>query len=158
MQDRGFESNPLANFVVGLTFYEMWYSAIPEDMQLKELSESSSPMQSLMSGGSYISAVKTEGHDALDLNFSVACDSNSSIGNEKNGLKVINGSRQISMEVDYKEQKTPASGFRKQALYMKPAESSGHEGFSFSNQGDAIPTKSIFYTCGASPIPEFYIF
>lgn len=158
MQERGFESNPLANFVVGLTFYEMWYSAIPEDMQLKELSESSSPMQSLMSEGSYMSVVKTEGHDALDPNSPVACDSNSSIGNEKYCLKVIDGCRQISMEVDYKEQKTPGSGFQAQAFYIKPAESSGHEVFSFPNHSDAIPINSIFYTRGASPIPEFYIF
>lgn len=157
MQERGFESNPLANFVVGLTFYEIWYSAIPEDMQLKELSESSSPMQSPISVGSYMSAEKTEGHEAdeaQDRNFPIECDSNSSIGNEKAGLKVTDGSREIFMEVDCKELKTPGSGFQAQAFHIKPSESSGHEGFSFPNHSDDIPANSIFYTRGMSPIPE----
>lgn len=157
MQERGFESNSLLNLIVGLTFYELWYSAIPKDMQLGELSKSGSPMQSQVSEGRrYLSVENYEGYEAVeaqDRNFPLECDSITSIGNEKDGLKVQNNqSKDVFMEVDYKEQeKTPVPGFQAQGFYIKPSESSGHEGSS-PNHIDHIPTASIFYTRGAFSI------
>lgn len=159
MQEYGFESDAVSNLVVGLTFFQLWYSTIPKEMQLGELSKCATPMQSEMSEGRFsLSMENSDGHDAIELqgtNFSLECDSISSVGNGKDYFdsNVIRN-REVSMDVDDNMHKgSPRYSFQAQDFYMNPAERSGDEEPTCSFHGDDIPRTSIFYTHG-----EFFIF
>ncbi|KAA8523951.1 hypothetical protein F0562_010374 [Nyssa sinensis] len=143
MQEREFGSDPISNMVVGLTFYQLWYSAIPKEMQLKDLDESFTPLHSEMSGTIFNTPKNSVGHDAVDIH-----EADSSIKE-----KDIHGAdspfhcdsyTSIMLEKD----NALDQSFKRQGFYMNTVKESGQEKSSFSNHGDDMPHASIFYAHG----------
>ncbi|CAH9104402.1 unnamed protein product [Cuscuta epithymum] len=87
MQERGFESDPISNLVVGLTFYELWYSSLPAEMHLGKQEELESNTQPEISQDNMFMSIvdskwqgASEGKKPSSL---ITCDSNTSIRNDK---------------------------------------------------------------------------
>lgn len=136
MQKRGFESDPVSNLVVGLTFYHLWYSGLPKELQWTELDTFDNSKQSEMPGdGIY------KGYDAFEAGgakSSLQCYSNTSIANGKQVL-----------EEDVNQLKeSRRRHFQPLDFYMNSAEESGHEKCFFSNTSGDMPQVSIFDTHG----------
>lgn len=153
MQEQGFESDSISNLLVGLTFYQLWYSTIPKEFQLEEFNRSNTPLQSHISQDeTYVSSENSNGHDALNADGRgslLEYDSNTSVGNEKDILKLyVDGNMEVSADVNVELQKEVSQG---SFQATSSAERSGNE-VSFSpNLPDGIPNASIFYTCGLPP-------
>ncbi|XP_022897250.1 uncharacterized protein LOC111410889 [Olea europaea var. sylvestris] len=155
MQERGFESDPISNLVVGLAFFQLWYSGLPKELQLTELDSSSNPNQSEVPDRNYMSIDNSKEHDAFEAGgakFSLQCDSNTSIANDKELLEDDVSCPKESMDVDDNEVKDTAHcSFQPQDLHMDSAEKSGDEEYSFSNHSGNLPRVSIFHTRGLPP-------
>lgn len=153
MQERGFESDPVSNLVVGLTFYQLWYSTIPKELHLPELDRHDSPVQSEnFEDRIYMSILNSEGHDAVEgqeANSPLHCDSNTSIRNDKEISGVdLSQLRQVPVVFDDNVPgETRNDNFQAQDFYMNSAERSDHEGSSMGHSGD-VPYHSIFYSRG----------
>ncbi|KAL2476390.1 hypothetical protein Adt_37126 [Abeliophyllum distichum] len=156
MQERGFESDPVSNLVVGLAFCHLWYSGLPKELQLTELDSSGNSKQSEMpADGIYMSIDNSKGRDALEAGgakSSLQCDSNTSIANDKEVLEDDGNHPNESMDIDdNKLKESTHCCFQPQDFYMNSAEESGHEEYSFSNYSGDLPHASIFYTHGLPP-------
>ncbi|XP_009615959.1 uncharacterized protein [Nicotiana tomentosiformis] len=153
MQERGFESDPVSNLVVGLTFYQLWYSTIPKELHLPELDRHDSPVQSEnFEDRIYMSILNSEGHDAVEgqeANSPLHCDSNTSIRNDKE-ISGVDLSQQRQVPVVFDDNvlgETRNDNFQAQDIYMNSAERSDREGSSMGHSGD-VPYHSIFYSRG----------
>ncbi|KAL3503159.1 hypothetical protein ACH5RR_037608 [Cinchona calisaya] len=156
MQENGFESDAVSNLVVGLTFLQLWYSSTPKEMQLGELSERATSMQSEMSEGRIsMSLENSEGHNAVEsqaTNDPLRYDSNTSIGNEKDYLEIdVDQNREVSMDVNDNMGAESRQQSYQADFYMHFSERSGHEESTSQFQGDGVPRTSIFYTHGLPP-------
>lgn len=130
MQQPEFGNDPVSNMVVGLTFCQLWYSSIPEELQLRDSEEAYHPVQTEMSETRFdVSLENYEGHDATDTReagSSFKPDSDTSVRNDKD----------VALNDDVHHQS--------QGFYMDPAEDSGHGNYSFSNHGDDMQYESNF--------------
>ncbi|WMV60449.1 hypothetical protein MTR67_053834 [Solanum verrucosum] len=149
MQQRGFGSDPVSNLVVGLAFYQLWYSTIPKELQLQELDRFDSTVQSeTFEDRIFMSILNSEGHDAVEgqeTNSPFHCDSNTSVRNDKEILGVdVSQQREVSMvNDDNVPGETQNDNFQPQDFYLNSAERSDHEGSSMDQSGD-VPYHSIF--------------
>lgn len=150
MQERGFDSDPVSNLVVGLVFYQLWYSTIPKELHLQELDSFDSMVQSeTFEDRIFMSILNSEGHDAVEgqeANSPFHSDSNTSIRNDKEILGVyVSQQREVAMvDDDNVLGETQNDNFQPQDSYMNSAERSDHEGPSMDQSGD-VPYHSIFY-------------
>ncbi|PHU18282.1 hypothetical protein BC332_13977 [Capsicum chinense] len=153
MQERGFESEPVSNLVVGLVFYQLWYSTIPKELHLQELDRFDSAVQSeTFEERIVMSILNSDGHDAVEgqeANSPFRCDSNTSVRNDKEILGVdVSQQREVLMANDDNVSgETQNDNFQPQDFYMNSDESSDHEGSSMDQSGD-VPYHSIFYNRG----------
>lgn len=95
LQETDFTSDPIANLVAGLAFSHLWYNSIQKEMQLHESLDSTTPVQSGMSGIDH-----SEGQCVVEVQDSGSAferDSNTSIRIGKS----IDLNKQVPMEVDY---------------------------------------------------------
>lgn len=90
VQDRECATEPTVNLIHGLILYHLWYSSLPEDMQIKGFDiQTSSEVNHMAFNDSYEEAdvlESSDDHDAVDIEdnkFSSHCASESSIGNNK---------------------------------------------------------------------------
>ncbi|OAY83857.1 hypothetical protein ACMD2_15426 [Ananas comosus] len=90
VQDRECATEPTVNLIHGLILYHLWYSSLPEDMQIKGFDiQTSSEVNHMAFNDSYEEAdmlESSEDHDAVNIEdnkFSSHCASESSIGNNK---------------------------------------------------------------------------
>ncbi|XP_073058267.1 uncharacterized protein [Primulina eburnea] len=157
MQERGFCNDPVSNLVVGMVFYQLWYSGIPKELQLTELDSSGTFMRSNASmGGIYMSinnSVENDGLDAGGAESSLRGDSNSSVANNKEAFE-DNGNqlKEEPMEIDEKlGEDISHPAVQPQGFYMNSTKVSEQRDFSFSNHSDDQPHASIFYTQGLPP-------
>ncbi|KAK6154296.1 hypothetical protein DH2020_008544 [Rehmannia glutinosa] len=152
MQERGFDSDPVANLVVGLAFCQLWYSDIPKELQLTEMDSSGTYMQpEIPVDGIRMPIDYSKDNDALEAggaNSVIQCDSNTSVAFDK----VVEGDdsqQKGSMDVDDNVKKeTSLASSQPQESYMKLAEASGNSDYSFSNYSGDLPHASIFYSQG----------
>lgn len=91
VQDHDSASEPTVNLLHGMISYQLWYSGLPEEMQINDFGIQ-------MPSGTYDMAVddhfeesemleSSSDHNAIDtvdVNYSSRCASESSVGNEKN--------------------------------------------------------------------------
>ncbi|KAL6553488.1 hypothetical protein OROGR_007330 [Orobanche gracilis] len=147
--EHGFDSDPVANLVVGLAFCQLWYSDIPRELQLDPSSIFVPP--AVPGKDIYMSVDISKDNDALDAgvaNSGLQCDSNTSVAIDK--IVEYNGNQQKeSMDVDdnVKKEISLASS-QPQESYRNPAEASGSSDHSFSNYSGDLPHTSIFYSQG----------
>lgn len=82
-QENELESDPMANMVVGLVFYRLWYSSIPKVMQRIDVEQLHTPSElDMMNEGFGSLAENTEKHTALyscEVNSHFQYDSDSSV-------------------------------------------------------------------------------
>ncbi|KAK9269595.1 hypothetical protein L1049_001371 [Liquidambar formosana] len=155
-QERELESYPISNLFVGLTYYQLWYATIPNNMRLRNSDESYTPMQSDMSGTRFDNLVEnSEGSNAVDIQEADApfqYDSDTSVMDDKQiSMDTdINPTREVSFEDDVNLQAEKShESFQPQGFYMNSAESAGHEEPSFLNDyGDNMQHTSIFSAYG----------
>ncbi|XP_047334719.1 uncharacterized protein LOC124938342 [Impatiens glandulifera] len=156
MQERQFSNDPMSNLVVGLTFYQLWYSSIPEDLQLQDIDESHVSLESEISR-SYANTLfeNSEGqcvvdeHEAshtsdLDSDTSVRIDKVSSHAHSVNDSKG-------SMEVDGSQGEMTPKKFQSQGLYMQSDDdddNSSQKDHSFDNHADYMEYVSILHSRG----------
>nr|GMD95351.1 uncharacterized protein LOC109183072 isoform X1 [Ipomoea batatas] len=107
MQEHGFEGDPVCNLVVGLTFYELWYSSLPKEMQLDKHNEFGSNVQrDTFKDNMCMSIVDSKGGDApegQETNSLVQCDSNTSVRNDKDNMDAdadVNQHGEGPMDID----------------------------------------------------------
>ncbi|KAL2493585.1 hypothetical protein Fot_37342 [Forsythia ovata] len=155
MQERGFESDPVSNLVVGLAFCHLWYSGLPKDLQLKGLDPSGNSKQLEMPDGIHMSNDNSKWRDAFEAGgakSSLQCDSNSSIVKDKEVLEDDGNHPKKYMDIhDNKLKESTRRCFQPQNFYMNSADDSGREEYSFSNHSGDLPHSSIFYTHGLPP-------
>lgn len=153
MQQPGFGSDPVSNLVVGLVFYQLWYSTIPKELHLQELDRFDSTVQSeTFEDRIFMSILNSEEHDAVEgeeANSPFNCDSNTSIRNDKEILGVdVSQQREVAMvDDDNVPGETQNDNFQPQDFYMNSSERSDREGSSMDQSGDD-PYHSIFYNRG----------
>lgn len=147
MQKRGFESDPVSNLVVGLTFCHLWYSGLPKELQWTELDTFDESKQSEMpADGIY------KGYDAFEAGgakSSLQCYLNTSFAYDKEVLGEDGNHPKDSMDIDANKLKESARRhFQPLDFYVNSAEESGHEKYFFSNSSGDLPHVSIFDTHG----------
>lgn len=151
MQEHGFEGDPVCNLVVGLTFYELWYSSLPKEMQLDKHNEFGSNMQrDTFKDNMCMSIVDSKGGDApegQETNSLVQCDSNTSVRNDKDNMDAdVNQHGEGPMDIDNDpQQKVGPDGFQPQDVSMHSTERSEHENSDCSN---SPPSLSTFFVHG----------
>ncbi|XP_073158144.1 uncharacterized protein [Henckelia pumila] len=157
MQERGFCNDPVSNLVVGMVFYQLWYSGIPKELQLTELDSSGTFMQSnTFMGGMHMSINNSMEDDGLEFRGAespLRGDSNSSVANNKEAFEE-NGNRikEEPMEIDEKlGEDISHPNLQSQGFYMNSVKVSEQRDYSFSNDSDDQPHASIFYTQGLPP-------
>ncbi|GAA0171926.1 hypothetical protein LIER_25852 [Lithospermum erythrorhizon] len=99
MQEHNFESDPTSNLVVGLTFYELWYSDLPEDWQLKTLNYAIGSMESDFHEGRSNSD-DYNGVESQEDNISVELKSVTSVANDKENKEIASTQERVPMDVD----------------------------------------------------------
>ncbi|XP_057963676.1 uncharacterized protein LOC131154876 isoform X2 [Malania oleifera] len=154
MQECDFGNDPIGNMVLGLTFYQLWYSNIPEEMQLRNSEESCTPMHLNMSGTGYSDPAEiSEGCDAVGFHEADPprqCDSDSSVMNNKEISMGpdVNWPRVVSVNVDVNlNREEPHQTAHMQDFYANSAENSEHE-MASSDHGDNMVYASMFSGCG----------
>ncbi|KAF3664204.1 hypothetical protein T459_23844 [Capsicum annuum] len=106
MQERGFDSEPVSNLVVGLAFYQLWYSTIPKELRLQEVDRFDSAEQSeTFEDRIVMSVLNSDRHDAVEgqeANSPFHSDSDTSVRNDKEILGVdVSSSMDQSGDVPY---------------------------------------------------------
>ncbi|KAG6410303.1 hypothetical protein SASPL_128361 [Salvia splendens] len=125
-KERGFDGDAVANLVVGLTFCQLWYSGLPEELQLTALDsfgfglQSEIPIDKIHMPIEY--SKEDSPHEAGGDNLDIHCISITSVANDK--------------EVDSREESAKPNGI---------------SGSSFSDCSGDLPQASIFLTQGLPP-------
>ncbi|XP_050218712.1 uncharacterized protein LOC126669311 isoform X2 [Mercurialis annua] len=137
MQESEFEGHPMFNLIMGLIFFQLWYSSIPEQMQWKDSDQIYSPTYTDMSVTPQLDKSATlfscevggsEGHNALINNEADSfchCGSETSVMIGKEMPVKANYDRHkevVAMEVDVNLQKNVQQDFRQHGFYVSSAE------------------------------------
>ncbi|KAL3631447.1 hypothetical protein CASFOL_024431 [Castilleja foliolosa] len=152
MQQTDFDSDPVANLVVGLTFYQLWYSNIPKELQLTNLDPSVTFLQpEVHDDGTQMSidfSVDNDAHEA-GVSIGLSCDSNTSIAIDKE-VEDSGSQQKKPMDVDENVKTEPShSGSQALVPHVESVEASGNS--NYSNYSDDLPRGSIFYSRGLPP-------
>ncbi|KAG6412900.1 hypothetical protein SASPL_125595 [Salvia splendens] len=148
-----FDGDAVANLVVGLTFCQVWYSGLPEELQLTALDSSGFGLQSeILIDKIHMPIEYSEvdsPHEAGD-NSNIHCGSISSVANDKEVGEC--DSNKNPMDTETKEKKeTSCSSYELQNSREESAEPNGISGSSFSDCSGDLPQASIFLTQGLPP-------
>ncbi|XP_057795913.1 uncharacterized protein LOC131012025 [Salvia miltiorrhiza] len=175
-QERGFDGDPVANLVVGLTFCQLWYSGLPKELQLTELDSSGSYLQWEIPTNDihmpFEYSKEDNPHEAGGANSVIRCGSSTSVAIDKE-VSEYNSNQHKNLDIEAKVKKeTSSSSHEQQDLCEKSAEakvkketSSSHEqqdlceksaeaigiSDSLSNYSGDLPQVSIFQTQGLPP-------
>ncbi|KAK3036303.1 hypothetical protein RJ639_031275, partial [Escallonia herrerae] len=159
MQEHEYGSDRNSNLVVGLTFYQLWYTITRKEFQLRDSEESCTPTQSeTLESRFNMSSENSEVQDGVEVQESyteLQHDSNTSIRNDKEiGLEEVDDQLGgVKMEVDdYLQSEIPYPNFQPQGLYVNSGESNGHEESSVSYHAGGMPHASIFWASGLEPL------
>lgn len=145
MQENEFGRDPVSNMIVGLTFYQLWYSTIPKEMLLTDSDQVYTP------GQTNKLLAYSEGWDRVNSNQAgteFQCDSDSSIKNDKVPIHSDSGLRtESSVRVDSVQMENLPQNFQPQGFYANSAENTENEA-SMSNHGDQLQFASTFSALG----------
>ncbi|KAM4088522.1 hypothetical protein ACJW30_07G076900 [Castanea mollissima] len=151
-QEQELDTDPMSNMVMGLTFYELWYSTIPEEMQWRDSDLFSSRRHSDMMETKFSNPVENSmwcsENDTHKADIPIRCDSDTSVMKDKkiSSNADINQNREVSMDADVSLQSEhPMQNFQPQEFSMNSDEITGNEA-SFSKHGDHMQYASNFYS------------
>ncbi|KAJ4973187.1 hypothetical protein NE237_006361 [Protea cynaroides] len=142
MQESEYGSDPTLNLMVGLIFYQLWYSTLQKDVKLTDSDKIDSPTRLEMSGTWSINPVEdSDCHKTVEMhevNSSSRCDSDTSIRIDK----------KISVESNPQKEKS-RKNIQPQGFYMEEsAEQNVNEEASFSHHDENLMHASIFFARG----------
>ncbi|GER53453.1 hypothetical protein STAS_30975 [Striga asiatica] len=155
MQEKCFDGHPLANLVVGLTFYELWYSDVPKELQMTKVDSSGTYVYPEVPGdGIGMRMDFSKGNDALEAeesNSGSQCDLNTSVAFDK--VVENSESQQIGpMDIDDNVKKeTSYASSQSCKSGMESAKAGGDSEHSLSHYSGDLPSVSIFYTRDLPP-------
>lgn len=150
-KEPGFDGDAVANLVVGLTFSQLWYSGLPEELQLTALDSSGFGLQSEIPIDKFHMPMEYSKEDspyeAGGDNLDIHCGSVTSVANDKEVGEC--DSNKNSMDTETKEKKeTSCSSYELQDSSEESAKPNGISGSSFSDCSGDLPQVSIFLTQG----------
>ncbi|XP_054812382.1 uncharacterized protein LOC129313375 [Prosopis cineraria] len=150
-QENGSDHDPMASMIMGLVFYELWYSGIPKEYQWRDLDQTDSPRTSYIEGDKFSNQHgQSEWHNTVETHIGEAfykCDSNSSVFNNKKismdaGIdqdtsvpKVIN---------DDPQKEKPPSNFQPQGFYMDSEEDAENRDSGLNNRFHMQDASSLY--------------
>ncbi|VFR00999.1 unnamed protein product [Cuscuta campestris] len=151
MQERGFEGDPVSNLVVGLTFYELWYSNLPQEMHLGEQREiecNTQPDRSQVNEVMSIVDSRSQGaYEGQEINSLTKHESNTSIQNGKEKIEAgVDPFGKDLMDVENKPQRD--AGNQELIVSLHSDERSELE----KSNNSSPPSLSTFYTHGLSTL------
>ena len=142
----------MSNMVMGLTFYELWYSTIPKEMRWRDSDLFSSRCHSDIMETRFSNPVENSmwcsANDTHKADIPIRCDSDTSVMKDKkiSSNSDINQNREVSMDADVSLQSEhPMQNFQPQEFSMNSDENTGNEA-SFSKHGDHMQYASNFYS------------
>ncbi|XP_028755527.1 uncharacterized protein LOC114742677 [Neltuma alba] len=150
-QENGSDHDFMANMMMGLVFYELWYSCIPKEFQWRDLDEIDSPRTSYIEGDEFSNQRgQSEWHNTVETHIGEAfykCDSNSSVCNDKK-ISVDAGvdqdmSAPMEINVDHQREK-PLSNFQPQGFYMDSEEHTENGDSDFNNRFHMQDASSLY--------------
>ncbi|XP_030944135.1 uncharacterized protein LOC115968777 [Quercus lobata] len=151
-QEQELDTDPMSNMVMGLTFYELWYSTIPEEMQWRDSDLFSSRRHSDIMETRFSNPVENSmwcsANDTHKADIPIRCDSDTSVMKDKkiSSNADINQNREVSMDADVNLQSEhPMQNFQPQEFSMNSDEITGNEAL-FSKNGDHMQYASNFYS------------
>ncbi|KAK4563662.1 hypothetical protein RGQ29_005990 [Quercus rubra] len=151
-QEQELDADPMSNMVMGLTFYELWYSTIPEEMRWRDSDLFSSRRHSEIMETRFSNPVENSmwcsANDTHKADIPIRCDSDTSVMKDKkiSSNADINQNREVSMDADVSLQNEhPMQNFQPQEFSMNSDEITGNEA-SFSKHGDHMQYASNFYS------------
>ncbi|KAG6689209.1 hypothetical protein I3842_11G163400 [Carya illinoinensis] len=127
-QERELGADPISNMVVGLTFYQLWYSTIPKEIQWGDSDQFYSPRRSDMLGTRFINSVGNSEWDNANDTY-------------KADIPSRRDSETLSMNVDVGLQgENHTQNFQPQDVSMNSDENTGNETpfFNHENSEDFI--------------------
>ncbi|XP_043807080.1 uncharacterized protein LOC110601133 isoform X2 [Manihot esculenta] len=162
MREHGFEGHPMLHMIIGLIFYQLWYSSIPEDMQWKGSDQIYTPSNSNISASPSYSDMSftrvrydaggSEGHNALfscESESSFQFDSETSVMNDKRMLVEAESDfhkEVVPMEVEVNPHSNPQQDFQPPGFYANSAEnepSIDNDGFHMHSFPNLFALKSL---------------
>ncbi|KAK4255856.1 hypothetical protein QN277_008795 [Acacia crassicarpa] len=157
-QEVGSEHDFGANMMIGLVFYELWYSGIPKEFQLRDLDQADSPQTSYIEGDEFSNQHgQSEWHNTVETHMGETffkCDSNSSVfKDEKISMDAsINHHMSVPMEVNVKHQREkPVSNFQPRGFYMDSEEHTGDRDSGLNNRFHMQDASSLYALEGLDP-------
>ncbi|XP_061358213.1 uncharacterized protein LOC133302456 isoform X2 [Gastrolobium bilobum] len=121
--------DPVSKIMMGLTFYEMWYSSIPKEFQWRDSDQYDMQENSHMEGASYSNEVRhSVWHNTVESHMEDSqyqCDSDSSVMNDKQIPRDVgfNEDMGVSMEVDVNnEREKQCQNFQPEGFYLNSDE------------------------------------
>uniref|UniRef100_A0A3Q7XHK2 Uncharacterized protein LOC101507338 n=2 Tax=Cicer arietinum TaxID=3827 RepID=A0A3Q7XHK2_CICAR len=162
LEQEKIDIDPVSKIMMGLTFYELWYSSIPEEFQWRDLDQIDCQENSHMEGTSFSNEVgqsecqnshmaqserqiTVESHMA-DTQYQ--CDSDASVMNERKISKgiVVSKDMRVSMEVDTSHKRGKSRQiFQSEGFYLISDEHKETDN-PFSNSEDL--TQDTLYALG----------
>ncbi|KAL1553519.1 hypothetical protein AAHA92_14183 [Salvia divinorum] len=152
-KERDFDGDAVANLVVGLTFCQLWYSGLPEELQLTELDssdclQSEIPIDNIHMPTEY--SKEDNPHEAGGDNSDIHYGSSTSVANDKDVGECDSNKNPMDTEAKVKKE-TSCSSYELQDSCVESAEPNGICGSSFSDCSGDLPQASIFLTQGLPP-------
>ncbi|KAJ1423149.1 TAF RNA polymerase I subunit A [Sesbania bispinosa] len=144
--------DPVSKIMMGLTFYELWYSSIPIEFQWRHSDQFDMKENSHMEGTSFKNEVgQSEWHNTVESHMADSQyqgDSDSSVMNDRKISRDVgfDEDKGAYMEVDVNHRREkPHQNFQSEGFYMNSEE---HEGMGdpFSNNGGL--TQDTLYALG----------
>ncbi|XP_050226265.1 uncharacterized protein LOC126676159 isoform X2 [Mercurialis annua] len=133
VQESQFEGHPMFNLIIGMIFYQLFYSSIPEQMQWKNYDLIGSPTHTDMSARIFSYEVGgSEGRNALinseaDSFFQCGSETSVMIGKEMSAKANYDLHEEVgAMEVDVNLQNNVQQDFRPHGSYVSSAENEVH--------------------------------
>ncbi|KAF7843635.1 uncharacterized protein G2W53_000540 [Senna tora] len=131
-QESGSDCDPMSNMVMGMAFYELWYSCIPKEFQWRNSDRSDSPGTSHLVGNKFSNPLGySEWHNTVESHIGETmykCDSDTSVLMDKKTSKNdgVDKGILVPMEVDVNDQREKSlPNFQPQGFYLDSEEHTG---------------------------------
>lgn len=150
MKENELRNHPMSNLIIGLTFFQLWYSNLPEEVKLKDLDQGI-PSQSETSEERFSNQVgNTEGNSEFyshEAHSSLQYDSDTSVMNGKRIAAEANNKPQIELaaKIDVNPQSKSLTQDVQQQSFQ--SNSTGNDAC-FYDYGSYMPDPSIFSALG----------
>lgn len=148
LQD-GSDNDFMANMMMGLVLYELWYTGIPKEFQLRDLEQTDSPQTSYTEGDKFS---HQHGHSEwqntvethIGENFN-KCDSNTSVVKDKK-ISIdagIDPNMSDPMVADH-QREVPLSDFQPRGFYMDSEEHTENRDSGLNNRFHMQDASSLY--------------